>query len=138
MSGIRRCKPNESTLETDSHADTCCIGESALIIRDPISFRQIGEKVWTRRPLNLSDEGDFTAPPAGHVIMNTITDPSTEVPVNGNDCSLHLFEQEAAAAWLITRNEDEYISAVFLLREASITSLSSYMPSKHLSVSEIY
>ena len=34
MSGIRMCKPNESTLETDSHADTCCIGESALIIRD--------------------------------------------------------------------------------------------------------
>ena len=34
MSGIRRSKPNESTLETDSHADTCCVGESALIIRD--------------------------------------------------------------------------------------------------------
>ena len=46
--------------------------------------------------------------------------------MTGNDGSLHLFEQEAAAAWLITRNEDEYVSAVFLLREASITSLSSY------------
>ena len=34
MCGIRQDKPNESTLETDSHADTYCVGKAALIIRD--------------------------------------------------------------------------------------------------------
>ena len=44
----------------------------------------------------------------------------------GSDGSVHLHEQEAAAAWVITHSESEFATATFLLSEASITSLSSY------------
>ena len=76
MSGIRRCKPNESTPETDSHADTCCIGESALIIRDynrPVTVLGYDPALGAKQYNTVSAVLDFRHPVTGqryHLVVH--------------------------------------------------------------------
>ena len=85
----------------------------------PITFNQVGESVWTRRPHNLSLEPTSENPPPGHVVENTLSDPSSETIVMGSDGSLHLKNQVASAAWIISQSDEEFISACVLLTQAS-------------------
>ena len=101
-------------------------GKVATIPLDsnPIAFTQVGEKIWTHKPHNLSIERPTNAPPPGHIISNTICDPTSDTIITGSDGSVRLVDQAAAAAWIITDGADGYVLAVCLL--ANISSQSSY------------
>ena len=62
-----------------------------------------------------------TRPPPGHLINNTLSDPTTEKLIIGSDGLLHLHEQVAAAAWIISTGDTKHLSATFLM-----TNISSY------------
>ena len=59
--------------------------------------------------------------PPGLLIANTLTDPTTETLIIGSDGSLHLHEQVAAAAWIISTGDTKHLAATFLM-----TNISSY------------
>ena len=87
----------------------------------PITYQQIGHDVWTHRPTNLALDIEQTSPPPGLLIANTPTEPTTEHLIIGSDGSLHIHEQVAAAAWIISMEETKHLSATFLM-----TNISSY------------
>ncbi len=62
-----------------------------------------------------------TRPPPGHLINNTLSDPTTKNLIIGSDGLLHLHEQVAAAAWIISTGDTKHLSATFL-----VTNISSY------------
>ena len=74
--------------------------------------------------MNLELEPSTEAPPLGLVIENTILDPTRENITMGSNGSVHLVEEIAAAAWLVTHDEESKVSAVFLLE--NISSNTSY------------
>jgi len=90
----------------------------------PIAHQQIGNSVWTQRPMNLSLDISHDSPPPGHLVNNTLTDPTTERLILGSDGSLHLHEQVASAAWIISSGPDSFLSATFIME--SINSLTSH------------
>jgi len=65
-----------------------------------------------------------TRPPPGLLINNTLSDPTTEKLIIGSDGSLHLHEQVAAAAWIISTGDTKHLSATFLM--ANISSYTSH------------
>ncbi len=44
----------------------------------PIAYQQVGKNVWTQRPINPSLSTSSKNPPPGHLISNTLTNPTTE------------------------------------------------------------
>ena len=123
-------RDKEGRIHCMEHTGTSGFYTSAGIIEElpieshPIDFIQIGEKIWTRRPLNLRAERSPLDKPPGHTIENTICDPTCEKATTGSNGSVKLVDQIAAAAWLITHDEEAYISAVFL--PSDISSCLSY------------
>jgi len=87
----------------------------------PITYQQIGQDVWTHRPTNLVLDTEKTSPPPGLLIANTLSEPTTEKLIIGSDSLLHLHEQVAAAAWIISTGDTKHLSATFLM-----TNISSY------------
>ena len=90
----------------------------------PITHQQIGNNVWTQRPMNLSLDISTDPPPPGHLVNNTLTDPRTERLILGSDGSLHLHEQVAAAAWIVSSGPQSFLSATFIME--NINSLTSH------------
>jgi ribonuclease HI len=62
-----------------------------------------------------------TSPPPGLLTAKTLTEPTTENLIIGSDGSLHIHEQVAAAAWIISAGDTKHLSATFLM-----TNISSY------------
>jgi hypothetical protein len=62
-----------------------------------------------------------TNPPPGLLIANTLFKTTTEKLKIGSDGLLHLHEQVAAAAWIISTGDTKHLSATFLM-----TNISSY------------
>jgi hypothetical protein len=87
----------------------------------PITYQQIGQDVWTHRPTNLALDIEQTSPPPGLLTAKTLTEPTTENLIIGSDGSLHIHEQVAAAAWIISAGDTKHLSATFLM-----TNISSY------------
>ena len=94
------------------------------LARHSITHQQIGQDVWTYRPTNLALDVEKTRPPPGILINNTLSDPTTEKLIIGSDGSLHLHEQVAAAAWIISMGDTKHLSATFLM--ANISSYTSH------------
>jgi hypothetical protein len=65
----------------------------------PISYQQVGKNVWMQHLINLSLLTSSKNPPPGHLINNTLTNPTTERLIIGSNGYLHLQDQVAAAAW---------------------------------------
>jgi hypothetical protein len=65
--------------------------------------------------MNLSLDTSNEFPPPGHLIHNTLTDPHTERLILGSDRSLHLHQQVAAAAWIISSGPEAFMSATFII-----------------------
>jgi hypothetical protein len=86
----------------------------------PISYQQIGADVWTQRPLNLVLETSIEYPPPGHLIHNTLTEPTTERLIIGSNGSLHHHDQVAAAAWIIAAGPKNFLSATFIMGKVSL------------------
>jgi hypothetical protein len=74
--------------------------------------------------MNLSLDTSHETPPPGHLIHNTLTDPLTERLILGSDGSLHLHEQVAAAAWIISSGPQSFLSATFIME--NINSFTSH------------
>ena len=55
-------------------------------------------------------------PTTRHLINNTLTEPTTERPILGSDGSLHLHDQVAVAAWIISAGPDSFILATFIMK----------------------
>ena len=100
----------------------------------PIPHRQVGSAVWSQRPHDLSLETNPAAPPPGHLLGNTITDPTRETITIAGDGSVHIKEQVSAAAWLVTSGEpgaafeeEETAMATVLLEDVErVNATSSY------------
>jgi hypothetical protein len=58
-------------------------------------------------------------PPPGHLISNTLTNPTAERLIIGSDGSLHLQDQVAAAAWIISAGPELFMSATFIMENVS-------------------
>ncbi len=80
-----------------------------------IAYQQVGKNVWMQRPINLSLSTTSKNPPSGHLISNILTDPTTEQLVIGSDGSLHLQDQVALAAWIISAGPELFMSATFIM-----------------------
>jgi hypothetical protein len=86
----------------------------------PIAYQQVGKNVWTQRPINLSLLTSSKNPPPGHLISNTLTNPTTEQLIIGSNGSLHhLQDQVAAAAWIISVDPESFMSATFIMENVS-------------------
>jgi hypothetical protein len=85
----------------------------------PIAYQQVGINVWTQRPINLSLSTSSKNPPPGHLISNTLTNPTTEQLIIGSSGSLHLQDQVAAAAWIISAGPESFMSATFIMENVS-------------------
>ena len=92
-----------------------------LLTSHPITYQQIGQDLWTHRPTNLALDIEQTSPPPGLLIANTLSKPTAEKLIIGIDGSLHLHEQVAAAAWIISTEDTKHLSATFFM-----TNISSY------------
>ena len=90
----------------------------------PIKFQQVGESIWTQRPYRMREIEDGTTLPPGHIVANTLSDPSTEILTIGSDGSVYLKEEVAACAWMIAADDNKHVTACFLM--GKISSLSSY------------
>lgn len=91
----------------------------------PIEYKQIGEVIWTQRPFRMQQATNGTSIPPGHLVENTLSDPTTEILTIGRDGSVYLKDAIAACAWMITDSDDSQATpACFLL--GNISSLSSY------------
>ena len=90
----------------------------------PITYQQIGQGVWTHRPTNLALDVENTRHPPGHLINNTLSDPTTVRLIIGSDGLLHLHEQVAAVAWIISTGDSKHLSTTFLM--ANISSYTSH------------
>ncbi len=91
---------------------------------NPAAHQQIGNNVWTQCPINLSLNTSYKTPPPGHLVHNTLTDPHTERLILGSNGSLHLHEQVAAAAWIISTGPQSFLPATFIME--SINSYTSH------------
>jgi hypothetical protein len=85
----------------------------------PIAYQQVGKIVWTQRPINLSVSTSRENPSPGHLISNTLTNPTTELLIIGNDGSIHLQDQVAAAVWIISAGPELFMSATFIMENVS-------------------
>jgi ribonuclease HI len=72
----------------------------------PITYQQIGQDMWTHRPTNLALDIEQT-------------EPTTEKLIIGSDGLLHIHEQVAAAAWIISTEDTKHLSATFLMTNIS-------------------
>ncbi|KAL9183004.1 LOW QUALITY PROTEIN: hypothetical protein ACHAXT_004791 [Thalassiosira profunda] len=88
--GVYHFHETVSTLPDDAH---------------PIPHRQVGSAIWSQRPHDLSLTTNPAVPPPGHLLGNTITDPTRETITIAGDGSVHVKEQVSAAAWLVTSGE---------------------------------
>ena len=104
------------------YAKTSTVDEIPLAAH-PIVARQVGEKVWTQRPHNIQRQGSAPPPPPGHVVENTLCDPSDTLII-GSDGSVHLREQVSTAAWVIRQSDTQQFKAVVFLE--NISSVSSH------------
>jgi hypothetical protein len=85
----------------------------------PIAYQQVGKNVWMQCPINLSLLTSSKNPPPGHLISNTLTNPTTEQLILGSNGSLHLQDQVAAAAWIISAGPESFMSATFIMENIS-------------------
>jgi hypothetical protein len=72
-----------------------------------------------QRPINLSLLTSSENPPPGHLISNTLTNPTIEQLIIGSNGSLHLQDQVAAAAWIISAGPKSFMSATFIVENVS-------------------
>ena len=98
--------------------------EAIPIDSHPITCQRIGEKYWTRKQYKGLEQRKPAAAPPGYVTHDSLGTVEGEKIVDGSDGSVHLVQQTAAAAWLIAKGPDQYLSACFLLTD--INSVSSY------------
>ncbi len=84
-----------------------------------IAYQQVEKNVWTQRPINLSLSTSSKNPPPGHLIGNTLTNPTTERLIVGSNGFLHLQDQVAAAAWIISAGPKWFMSATFIMENVS-------------------
>ena len=89
----------------------------------PITYTQIGESIWTHKRHNIlhPEVDDF---PPGHILENTLCNPTTDTLILGSDGSVRLANEVATCAWMIMDSEGNYAQACLLLR--NINSLTSY------------
>jgi hypothetical protein len=85
----------------------------------PIAYQQVGKNVWMQCPTNLSLLTSSKNPPPGHLISNTLINPTTERLIIGSNGSLHLQDQVAAAAWIISAGPELFMSATFIVENVS-------------------
>jgi len=85
----------------------------------PISCQRIGERFWTHRPMSLAPTEEHEAPPPGVVLHNTLNAESDAPIVSGSDGSVHFQEQVAAAAWIVSTDEDHHMGACFLMSDVN-------------------
>jgi len=90
----------------------------------PITYQQIGHSLWTQRKYRPHVPTARVPPPPGHIVSNTLSDPTTEVLTVGCDGSVYLKDEVAACAWMIAESTDISLTACFLLTD--ISSISSY------------
>ena len=50
----------------------------------PITYQQIGQKIWTQRPYRIAELL------SGHIVSNTLTNPSTDTLTIGSDGSVYI------------------------------------------------
>jgi hypothetical protein len=70
-------------------------------------------------PTNLSLLTSSKNPPPGHLFSNTLTSPTTDRLIIGSDGSLHLQDQVAAAAGIISAGPKLFMSATFIIENVS-------------------
>ncbi len=70
--------------------------------------------------MNLSLTISNDIPPPGHLINNTLTNPYMENLILGSDGSLHLHDQVATAAWIISTNNQSFLCATFLMENINL------------------
>jgi hypothetical protein len=70
-------------------------------------------------PHELISHHKHRTPPPGHLINNTLTDPHMEHLILGSNGSLHLHDQVAAAAWIISSGPQSFLLATFLMENTN-------------------
>ena len=90
----------------------------------PITFQQIGHDLWTQRPYRLASRPESPKLPVGHLVSNTLSNPRTEMITVGCDGLVYLDQEVASCAWIIADEDEQTVSACFLLTK--ISSISSY------------
>lgn len=108
VSGFYHFSHTTRTLPLDSH---------------PVKYQQVGDTLWTQKPYQMHKSMDVIRPP-GHVMENTLSDPTRDTLTIGSDGSVYLKDKVAACAWVITDSEDTRTTACFLMTD--ISSVSSY------------
>ena len=89
----------------------------------PITYKQIGQSIWTRRRHDIWSPETPRLPP-GHILHNTLCNPRTDVLHLGSDGSVRLADEVATCAWMVMDTDSRYMQACFLLR--NINSITSY------------
>jgi hypothetical protein len=89
----------------------------------PISVKKVGDRLWSHKPMELTSPPVVASPPAGHTVTDTFDRFNRSSIQGGSDGSLHLRQQVAAAAWLITHGGTEHVSACFLLTDIASVSI---------------
>jgi hypothetical protein len=90
----------------------------------PITYQQIGNDIWTQRSYRMASMHSPTDEPAGHLVSNTLSSPTTEILTIGCDGSVYLAHEVASCAWMIAEDKDHMALACILLTD--ISSVSSY------------
>lgn len=109
ISGFYHFSHTTDTLPLDSH---------------PITYKQIGNSIWTQRPYRIHYTPTGQELPPGHIVANTLTNPTTDTITVGSDGSVYIDKEVAACAWMIADSETSSVSACFLLSQISL--ISSY------------
>ncbi|KAL3762232.1 hypothetical protein ACHAWU_004770 [Discostella pseudostelligera] len=90
VSGFYHFSHTTDTLPLDSH---------------PITYKQIGNSIWTRRPYRIHYTSTGQELPPGHIVANTLTNPATDTVTVGSDGSVYIDKEVAACAWMIADSE---------------------------------
>ena len=85
----------------------------------PITCQHVGEKLWTHRRMKLSEPESAGDPPPGFVTHDQLGATTGLNLVSCSDGSVHYHEQVAAAAWIITADEDHHMGACFLMADVN-------------------
>ena len=89
----------------------------------PITVQRVDERFWTHRSVSLATQEVAPPLPPGHIINDTIDRYNQSTIKGGSDGSLHLRQQVAAAAWLLSHGGTEHVSACFLLTDIASVSI---------------
>jgi len=87
------------------------------------TLAEIGEGVWSRRPYLMHPKQETTRKPPGYIEEDT-RKPGWRPEKTCSDGSVHQSEGVAAAAYIISDNDEQYVKACYLM--TNISSVNSY------------